>query len=378
VAVNNAFVPTKSDVVHLAATDGWVTMPSSASPIPPYWPDPLAPNPFNMYVFGFRNVTGFTQNQVVAQRGLAQISAPMLGFDEGSEVRIDLTNLGLKQRPDLTDGHTMHWHGFMNAIPMFDGVPEGSFAVPIGKTVEYYYRPHDPGTYMYHCHFQDVEHVQMGMTGMVWVRPKLNSDGTGNRYAYNDVATRYDREFPLFLTENEPEGHYRDAHIQVTNWADYRPGFSLFNGRAYPDTIAGDFDPMTSYPAGSAGERLKYQPRSSVITANEGEMVLLRVASLGYLRHTVTIDGVALKVIGADADQLKAADGTDNSYNTNSVEIGPGESRDILLQAPKAGTYLIYDRNFSNLSNSGDGGYGGMMTELRVSPAGTLPAQARV
>ena len=47
--------------------------------------------------------------------------------------------------------------------------------MPIGRDFTYFYRPHDAGTYMYHCHFEDVEHVQMGMTGMVFVRPKQNN-----------------------------------------------------------------------------------------------------------------------------------------------------------------------------------------------------------
>ena len=43
----------------------------------------------------------------------------------------------------------------------------------------YFYHPPDPGTYMYHCHFEDVEHVQMGMTGIVFVRPAQNKTGAG-------------------------------------------------------------------------------------------------------------------------------------------------------------------------------------------------------
>ena len=80
----------------------------------------------------------------------------------------------------------MHWHGFVNAIPLFDGVPELSISVPIGRDFTYFYRPHDPGTYMYHCHFEDVEHVQMGMTGIVYVRPKQN----GHADRRNAEATR--------------------------------------------------------------------------------------------------------------------------------------------------------------------------------------------
>ena len=61
----------------------------------------------------------------------------MLSFDEEDEIFITLTNLGLQVRPDLFDGHTLHWHGFVNAIPLFDGVPELSLAVPMGRDFTY-------------------------------------------------------------------------------------------------------------------------------------------------------------------------------------------------------------------------------------------------
>ncbi|HEY2041743.1 MAG TPA: hypothetical protein VGH11_03630, partial [Jatrophihabitans sp.] len=61
--------------------------------------------------------------------------------------------------------------------------------------------------------------------------------------------------------------------------------------------------------------------------------------------------------------------------STNTVGVGPGESRDIIFTAPAPGTYLLYDRKYSYLNNGGGSGYGGMMTQIRVSPAGTLPPQ---
>ena len=358
--------------VHLAATDGWVSMPETYS-IPGYFPDTLAPAPYNMYVFGFRDVTGLTTAQMMAQRGRAQISAPVLAFDQETQIEVALTNLGLSQRPDLVDGHTMHWHGFNNAIPIFDGVPEMSASVPIGKSLTYLYRPREAGTYMYHCHFEDVEHVQMGMTGLLFVRPAINKDTAKNpnhyTCAYNDLATKYDREYALFLSENMPEDHWRDAHIQVSDWSDYVPGFGLFNGRAYPDTLEDSYDPFKVYPADSTADRLKYQPQGARIEAHPGETVLLRVAHLGSVRHTITVDGVPLHVIGADASQLKNPDGSDNSYWTNGIDVGPGESRDVLFTAPGVGEYLIYDRNVQNLTNNGGAGYGGMLTKLIVKPA---------
>jgi plastocyanin len=390
-------------LVHLAATDGWVSMPGTTAR-PPFWPDSLAPSPFDTYVFGFRDVgplfdaAGNVADQagLDALKGKAQISAPLMHFDQDDEIHVSLTNLGLQIRPDLVDGHTMHWHGFNNAIPLFDGVPELSIAVPIGRRFVYEYRPREAGTYMYHCHFEDVEHVQMGMTGVLYVRPKQNltpvgGDPIGTKYAYNDGvaagapgSTAYSREFAFILTELWPESHYRDAHIQVTDWTDFNPAFWLMNGRAYPDTLA----PATGWDAGTKDlavpaapdARLQYQPQNALVRANAGDTVLIRLANLGYQHHTMTLDGIPMKVVAKDAALLRGRDGTDLSYLTSSVAVGPGESRDILLTAPAhsgaAGpdVYRFYDRAYAQLNNNGTPELGGMLTEVRVYP-GTLADQ---
>ncbi|GAB3589688.1 hypothetical protein GCM10027446_02770 [Angustibacter peucedani] len=369
--------------MHLVGTDGWVSMPGASPEDLPFFPDSYAPSPFDTYVFGFRDVTGLTAQQVAAQRGKAQISAPMLSFDEEDDIYLTLTNLGLVQRPDLFDGHTLHWHGFVNAIPLFDGVPELSLAVPIGRDLTYFYRPHDAGTYMYHCHFEDVEHVQMGMTGMVFVRPKQNKTPlhAGERYAYNDGdgSTAYDREFAFMITELWSAAHFRDAHIQVNDWTDYDPSFWLLNGRAYPDTLAGNGSRGAGGtmvpPAGDAAGRLQYQPISSLVQCNSGDRVLLRLSSLGYQNHSMTVDDIDLTVVAKDASLLRGRDGTTNYITTNSVDVGPGESRDVIFVAPEPGEYLLYDRKYSYLQNGGGPGYGGMLTKIVVRPAGTLPRQ---
>jgi hypothetical protein len=375
-----------NQLLHLAATDGWASMPNVA-PIGQFWPDPLATvDPrTNVYVFGFRNVTHVDPSLVINEKGKAQISAPVMAFDQyddsqgsseadNNAVRVTLSNLGLSVRPDLTDGHTIHWHGFTNAIPLFDGVPELSISVPIGREFTYYYRPHDPGTYMYHCHFEDVEHVQMGMTGVVYVRPHRNIDG--NTYAYDHASTRYDREYAFMLTELWVEAHYRDAHIQTTDWTEYKPSFWLMNGRAYPDTLMPSSDPLAdSNPMQADGAySLKYNPISSVVAAKPGERVLLRIANLGYEHHAMTLDGIAMTVLAKDASPL--VDGTrDITYETNTVEVGPGESRDVLVLIPAGepsgpyNTYRLYDRNYAYLNNGGQHDYGGQMTEVRVYPS---------
>ena len=36
------------------------------------------------------------------------------------------------------------------------------------------------------------------------------------------------------ITELWSAAHYRDAHIQVSDWTDYDPSFWLLNGRGLP------------------------------------------------------------------------------------------------------------------------------------------------
>ena len=424
-------------------TDGWISLPATPS-IGFYHPDSNAPTlnagngSFTTYIFGFRNVTGLNSTQVTEQKMKAQHNAPLFWIDEYDPATIDpvtkkakvfrvhLQNLGMQQRPDLFDSHTLHWHGFRNVIPYYDGEPTGSIAVPPGtgqKSFDYIYSSHEPGTYMYHCHVEDVEHVHMGMTGIVFVRAKQNKYGVGTvapisrlnggptsapmGYAYDDGvaltdprSTAYDREYVMFLSEVWAEAHWDDAHIQLPDWTDYHADFGLLNGRTYPDTLKPS-SPVTlatskysiMYTTDGNGDlpipadpRLQYQPLSALIEANDGERILLRFANLGFREAAMTLNGAKLKVVGKDATPMRGRDGTDTSYETNTLEFGAGESFDTIFKAPAFSggqgtsalgydTYVLYNRNFEHSSNLSTGGFGGQKTEIHVYPAGTKAAQ---
>jgi FtsP/CotA-like multicopper oxidase with cupredoxin domain len=385
-----------------AGTDGWIYMPETPA-IPPFHPDDLAPAPFNTYIFGFRNVTGLPDKKVQAQKMKAQHSAPLFWTQQEVPFNLKLTNLGLALRPDLVDAHTVHWHGFRNAIPFFDGEPHGSVSVPIGREFIYVYNAHEPGTYMYHCHVEDVEHVHMGMTGLVFVRPAQDGNTAlypSGKFAYNDGdgSTGFDREYAMFLSEVWAEAHWADSHIQLPEWSDYHPDFSLLNGRTYPYTLAPNggfvdpfnpvFDPSGDLIAPAGYPELQYQPLSSLVRCNAGERVLLRFAQLGFKQASMTLAGIRMHVVGKDATLLRGRDGSDISYLTDTVSLGAGESVDAILTAPafqgpgtfdpeigaNYDTYLLYNRSYVRSSNL-SGGYGGQMTEVRVYPAGTLAPQ---
>ncbi|MCB9419940.1 MAG: multicopper oxidase domain-containing protein [Ardenticatenaceae bacterium] len=389
--------------LYYAGTDGWISLPGTPA-IPPYHPDPLAPDPFTTYIFGFRNVTGMTLNQKNNQKNKAQHNAPIFWVDQFDpnnprDFRMQLTNLGLALRPDLFDAHTIHWHGFRNVIPFFDGEPSTSVSVPTGRDFTYIYRPREEGTYMFHCHVEDVEHVHMGMTSLVFVRPLQNGQNIGGytKFAYNDGdgSTGYDREFAMFLSEVWAEAHWDDAHIQLPDWTDYKADFALLNGRVYPDTLApnGSVDPFNSVFDGSGDlipvsgyEHLQYQPLSSLVTCMPGERVLLRFANLGFKESAMTLAGIPMRVVGRDATHMRGRDGTDTSYSTDTITIGAGESFDVIFEAPAFSggsgssgqgydTYLLYNRAYTRSNNLASGGFGGQTTEVRVYPSGLAAQQ---
>ena len=373
----------------LAASDGYMTVPGRET-------DPV-------YIFGFVPVDpNLSVDQLEATyKGHTKHTAPHLNFLQNDDIRITLTNLGLVQRPDLTDSHTIHWHGFDVPSPLNDGVPEVSIAVPIGKQVTYFYRPHREGTYMYHCHFEDVEHVQMGMTGIVFVRPLQDGASINGftKFGYNDGdgSTGYHRHFAILLNEVWKNFHDGDRDIQESIATDYNPQWFTLNGRCYPQTVLPNDDP--SLPANlrigthnANFDTTDYsQPNSALIQVNPGERVLLRLANLGYQQHAMQLPGIPMHVIGQDASLLR--NGTvDTSYWTNTLYIGPGEARDVLFDAPAyaaarpsgsdgRGNYNVYrfkNRDWRRLSNFGaPPGAGGMQTEVRVYQ-NPLPAQTVV
>jgi FtsP/CotA-like multicopper oxidase with cupredoxin domain len=374
----------------LVATDGYITMPGRED-------DPL-------YIFGFAPVdpNAGVSSLISTYKGHSQTSAPTIGVNQNDDIKIVLTNLGLVQRPDLTDSHTIHWHGFDIPTPLFDGVPEVSIAVPIGKQVTYFYRPHREGTYMYHCHFEDVEHVHMGMQGIVFVRPKQDGttktfDGkTFTRFAYNDGdgSTGYHRHFAILMNELWHAFHDGDRDIQETIPTNYDPEWFTLNGRAYPQTILPNDDSLTSSGLTTHNPNYdsddKSQPNSSLMQVNPGDRVLMRLANLGYQQHAMELPGIPMHVVGQDASLLREGP-VSTAYWTNTIYMGPGEARDVLFDAPAydparrsgsdtKGNYNVYffkNRDWRRLSNDGAPGPGGMMTEVRVYQ-NPLPAQSVV
>lgn len=352
---------------HLTGGDGFVRMADQAPP--------PALNAAATYIFGFCDATASPVETVMDDCLLgAQFSAPTLQVREGDEFYLTLTNVGMNVRPDLFDPHTVHFHGFPNAASVFDGEPMASIAVNMGASLTYYYNIVEPGTYLYHCHVEATEHMQMGMLGNLYVHPAQDGTALGSclggactKFAYNDGdgSTGYDVEFPIQISAFDPLFHKADETVQPLPFADMLDVYPMINGRGYPDTVnAGVLTPPAENGAKPS------QPVSSLITATVGQKILVRLSSVATIDFfTVQVLGIPMRVVGRDARLLRGPTGQDLSYAANSVTLGGGETADVILDTTglDAGTYFLYTTNLNHLSNYTED-FGGMMTEILLNP----------
>jgi FtsP/CotA-like multicopper oxidase with cupredoxin domain len=349
--------------LHMAAGDGFVKMADGR----------------DTYTFGFTDVTGIPDRQVLARAMLRmELPAPTIAVREGQKLYLTLTNVGMIMRPDLFDPHSVHWHGFANAAPIFDGVPEASAVINMGSSFTYFYNVVEPGTFIWHCHVEASEHMQMGMLGNLFVMPRQDRTSvtfngrTYTKFAYNDVdgSTGYDVGYPIQLQSFDSAFHDASIGVQPLPFSTMFDDYALLNGRGYPDTI----NPAPIFNDPSAFDRMDppnpSQKVPSLMTARRGERILLRLSSLSTTRHfTVRTAGIPMQVVGTGAKLLRGPDGTNLYYETHSLTLGGGETFDVILDTGRVepGTYFFYTSNLHHLTN-GTQPRGGMMTEIVVTP----------
>jgi FtsP/CotA-like multicopper oxidase with cupredoxin domain len=335
------------------------------------------------------------------------IPAPLMAIDEDDEFFLTLTNVGMIMRPDLFEQHTVHFHGYPNASSFYDGVPDASVAINIGGSFTYYYLAPDAGTYFWHCHITPPEHLQMGMVGQIYVRPRqnrvsssmslyaalqaqqgdlrtacnpsadivctnplpaVNTGATGGgKYAYNDGdgSTAYDVEYPIQIHGFDPNFHFVGMTFNPEGFTDMKDKYFLLNGRSYPDTVS--TGPMQTEAVD--GVNHFSQPLPSIITMTAGQKALLRISDLDVTEYqTLASLGIPMKVIGYNAKLLRDQAGNNLYYTTNSITLGGGESLDVILDSTgvPAGTYYLYTPNLDHLSNDAEN-FGGLMTEVHIN-----------
>src|SRR5436853_3182701 len=277
------------------------------------------------------------------------IPAPLMAFDEDDEFFLTLSNVGMIMRPDLFEQHTVHFHGYPNASSFYDGVPDATWAINIGGSATYYYLAPDAGTYFWHCHITPPEHLQMGMVGQLYVRPRQNRVPVGQslytylgyqqndlrtacnsatdilcsnplpaggatvntatraatgKYAYNDGdgSTYYDVEYPLQIHGFDPNFHFVGMTFNPEGFADMKDKYFLLNGRSYPDTVT----PGPLETQSADGVNHYAQPLPAIINIPAGKKALLRISDLDVTEfQTLASLGIPMQVIAINAKLLR-------------------------------------------------------------------------
>jgi FtsP/CotA-like multicopper oxidase with cupredoxin domain len=204
---------------------------------------------------------------------------PTLEAIEGDRARIFVEN----RLPAPT---SVHWHGQIVPSGM-DGVG-GLSHPPIapGETFLYEFTVRDPGTFMYHSHFDEMIQIALGMQGIFVVHPRR--------------GPRPDRDYAIMLGE-----------------------WFIEPGQARPDPmVMSDFNVLTMNG--------KAFPATEPLVAERGERVRIRLANLGPMdHHPIHLHGHHFRVVGTDGGPIPRA----GQWPENTVLVPVGATRDIELIA---------------------------------------------
>lgn len=211
-----------------------------------------------------------------------------------------------------------------------------------------------PGIFLYESGTNPEKQIQMGMYGVVLIRPVgYNLPGHSNYKTVYGASTRskYDVEKILVLGEFDSNMHENITPNVYYDMLKFNPECWVINGRAFPDTL-NDNDNST-------------QPYGSEINCKVGQRVLLRIINAGYHNHTFYLGGLNGRVVAEDSFSLFSQ--IDTTYEKMGVTLGPGQSVDIILTPTILGEFYLYDGGYNHLVNN-DQFPGGMMTRLKVFP----------
>ncbi|MHB1392402.1 MAG: multicopper oxidase domain-containing protein [Clostridia bacterium] len=221
-----------------------------------------------------------------------------------------------------------------------------------GDVVSYSYTADKPGIFLYESGSSPERQIQMGMYGIIIVRPAgFDVVNASTRTAYGiNTGSEFDIEKVLVFGEIDSVLHSKIVNPQPDDMYVFRPDYWTINGRSYPHTIAAD-DNFS-------------QPYSSKIMAGPGQKILIRCINAGFQHHNIRFDSLQIRVIGTDSVLLNS-NTLDRTYKKNTVTIASGESYDIIVTINTPGMYMIYDRDYNHLVDINSLS-GGMMTMIEI------------
>lgn len=214
---------------------------------------------------------------------------PTIEAVEGDRVRILVTN-------HLQEPTTVHWHGIILPNGMDGVVGLNQRGIPPGDTFKYEFTLQQNGTFMYHPHADEMTQVAMGMMGFFIVHPK------------GGEMSPVDRDFAIFLHEwKVPMGAKTPDFSEMLDF-----NLFTFNGVLYP-----------------AAEPL---------VVKVDDRVRIRLANVMMDNHPIHLHGYEFTVTRHGAQKLPLS----ARYTQNTVDVAPGETRDIEFDAEYPGDWAFH------------------------------------
>ncbi|RME34175.1 MAG: multicopper oxidase family protein [Gammaproteobacteria bacterium] len=244
-----------------------------------------------------------------------QYPGPTLIVNEGDQVTVTLTNQGLPMPVSILfpgQHRVVATGGSTGQITRESTGPN--------DTVTYTFVASHPGTYTYYSGTRPGLQVEMGLVGALIVRPKAGAD-----HAYNDPATRFDREYLLLLTEVDQAVHTQVelGHLDQINNTLTHSTLWFINGRNGPDTL---YDDNVGW--------MPHQPYGALVRMHPGEKVLMRVIGGGRELHPFHTHGNNFTLIARDGRELSSGpgQGIDLAVSDYTLQVQPGATYDAIFE----------------------------------------------
>jgi FtsP/CotA-like multicopper oxidase with cupredoxin domain len=219
-------------------------------------------------------------------------------------------------------------------------------SVANGSSITYSFVANKPGTFIYESGTDPKTQVTMGLFGALIVRPAL-----GAGYVYNRADSQFtpSEEFMALLSEVDPYQHQAWSNGATSganfNMNNYRARYWLINGRGFPDSIADNNATwLPTQPYGSLAlihPFDKYMPDGVTLNPNAQHPLpaVERFINVGTEEFPFHPHGQNGLVIGRDGNPLQGSAGEDLSMEKFAVNIGPGQTWDVIFKWHDAENY---------------------------------------
>ena len=285
--------------------------------------------------------------------GAFQYPGPVLCVNEGDTVTVVLNNTLSEDTSIIFPGQENVLANGAPAQPQFDGggnLTSLTDVAPAGGSITYSFVAANPGTYLYESGTSPEKQVRMGLAGVLIVRPAAvptdGPDPNPAHYAYDraDSVFTPEEEFLVFLSEIDPYQHQAAEQDKPFDLTNYHVHYWLINGRTFPDSIADNFAPyLPNQPYGALARVHpydRYLPDGSLNpTPQHPYPGLARYVNVGFEEVPMHPHGNNGTVIARDGAPLAGSAGEDLSFEKFAINIGPGQTWDVLFQWYDAENY---------------------------------------